>query len=67
MCGVIGEDGIQWERCNVCGEFTKMDNLGYLPRNLENEFGLDICISCTNSLDFIELVQPAKSWIAQYN
>ena len=30
MSGVIGSDGVQWERCNGCGEFERMESLTYV-------------------------------------
>jgi hypothetical protein len=29
MSGVIDSDGTQWEHCNGCGEFVRMDDLLY--------------------------------------
>ena len=65
MSGVIDENGVQWEHCNVCGEMVRLDNLGYLPKS-EEHVGVDICLACTNKSEWLEEVVPAKKWIAQF-
>lgn len=67
MCGVIDENGVQWERCNVCSNWTDIDSLGYEPPSKKYEHGRDICLDCTNKHHDIESIQPAASWIANYS
>jgi hypothetical protein len=50
MSGIIDEKGIQWEHCNECTKFTKLDNLGYEPPTRKYKYGRDLCIDCTNKL-----------------
>lgn len=68
MAGVIDEKGIQWERCNCCAKWVRLDNLGYLPPDSANESGHDLCIACVNKLDQVQLgrVIPAASWLPQF-
>lgn len=67
MAGVIDEQGVQWERCNGCGEFTRLDNLGYQKPSKAHQYGRMLCIACVNKLPQWHLarVQPAESWIAK--
>lgn len=67
MSGVIDKDGVQWEHCNCCGEWTKIDNLGYEPPSLQFDCGRDICLACTNKHPNIESIKPAAAWIPQYD
>ena len=66
MAGVIDKNGVQWERCCVCGNFTKLTSLGYSPPTKKYPYGLDICLSCANKLPQAQLrkVVPAASWQA---
>jgi hypothetical protein len=45
MAGVIDEHG-QWERCNVCCEFTLIGALLYEPPSAGWKYGRDICGPC---------------------
>lgn len=64
MSGIIDNNGIQWEHCNVCGASTELSNLGYLPPNKNYAHGLDICIKCVNTLSQSDIrkVIPSTSW-----
>lgn len=64
MSGVIDENGQQWEHCNVCGKFVKLQNLGYDPPSVDYPHGRDICITCTNVSPRLHDIQPAASWRA---
>lgn len=66
MSGVIDDDGQQWERCNECGEFTKLEELGFQPFSEKWQGPCDICIACANKAPNIEDIEPGRSWIAQY-
>ncbi len=49
MSGVIDDNGIQWERCNDCGEYTKFTELYNIsPENADNRYGLVVCPSCAD-------------------
>ena len=67
MSGVIDENGIQWEHCNCCSKFARLDNLGYEPPTTEFKHGRDICLACTNKHPNIESIEPAKSWLPQFD
>lgn len=68
MSGVIDGNGQQWEHCNGCGAFIKIQHLGYLKPTDRLNCGADLCIGCTNTLLACGLVeeqgiQPAAGWI----
>lgn len=50
MSGVIGSDGIQWERCNHCGGWEKIDELRYEQPSEKYDCGRDICRKCAKLL-----------------
>jgi hypothetical protein len=50
MSGVIDDDGQQWERCNRCCGFTKIEELQYEERSEEFKYGRDICSPCYFSM-----------------
>jgi len=67
MSGVIDANGQQWEHCNVCSKWTKIENLGYEPPTPAHEQGRDICLECTNKHSNIESIKPAPGWIPRYD
>ena len=46
MSGVIDKDGQQWERCNCCGKFVKIETLRYEVPSTEYKYGRDLCKRC---------------------
>jgi hypothetical protein len=50
MSGVIDRDGTQWEHCNVCGGFVKIQNLLYEKPSKEFDCGRDVCSNCWKKL-----------------
>ena len=46
MSGVIDEDGTQWEHCNDCGKFVRIEHLRYKQPSPANPYGLDLCSRC---------------------
>ena len=63
MSGVIDESGQQWEHCNGCGKFVRIENLGYLKTT-----PADLCVSCAAFLlegEFVKFedIDPAPSWV----
>lgn len=46
MSGVIDENGQQWEHCNECGKWVKIQNLRYEQPTHQHEYGRDLCQSC---------------------
>lgn len=46
MAGVIDERGQQWEHCNACGDFVKLQDLQYEPKSESYPYGRDLCIRC---------------------
>lgn len=67
MSGVIDENGVQWEHCNVCTKWVKIQDLGYEPPSAEYDCGRDICLECTNKHPNIEIIIPAKGWIPRFS
>ena len=43
MSGVVMENGQQWERCNICGEYVKFEKLKYIPKSKKYPIGADSC------------------------
>jgi hypothetical protein len=66
MSGVIDGNGVQWEHCTVCNKWARLDALGYEPPSAQHPHGRDICLTCANAHSDIESIQPAPSWIPQY-
>jgi hypothetical protein len=46
MSGVIDENGQQWERCNECAKFVKIETLRYEQPSTEYPCGRDLCARC---------------------
>lgn len=67
MAGVIDDNGVQWERCNGCTTFVKLDDLGYEPVSTTYKYGRDLCIKCVNALPQKQLqkIRPAKGWLTK--
>lgn len=68
MAGVIDDNGVQWERCNGCGSWKRLDNLGYLQPTEQQPNGLDLCVDCVDTLIQTRIVKfkqidPASSWV----
>ena len=68
MAGVIDENGIQWERCNCCGRFVRLeDDMGYEYPSAKHPYGRDLCVNCVDagirngSIEF-DTIRPASSW-----
>lgn len=51
MSGVIDEQGIQWEHCNICGDFERIDQLQYDPPSTSYPHGRDVCRKCWRLMD----------------
>lgn len=66
MSGVIDGAGVQWEHCSACHKFVRIENLGYEPPSATYEYGRDLCITCVNAHPDIESIQPAASWLPQF-
>lgn len=67
MSGVIDDNGVQWEHCNGCGKWVRIDNLGYLQPTAQHGSGLDLCVDCVDTLLRTRIVKfkqvtPAPSW-----
>ena len=54
MAGVIGTDGIQWERCNGCGDWEEFDFLGYEQPSTRFPYGRDLCRACVRDPEGME-------------
>jgi len=46
MAGVIDSNGQQWEMCNNCGKFVKIEELRYEQPSENHDCGRDLCASC---------------------
>jgi hypothetical protein len=46
MAGVVDKNGIQWERCNACAGWVKIQDLLYERPSEAHEYGRDLCITC---------------------
>ncbi len=66
MSGVIDERGQQWEHCNGCGLFTRLEALGYEPPSTQFTCGRDLCLACVNAHPNIESIEPAAEWLPNY-
>ena len=55
MSGVICDDGVQWERCNGCGGWSKLDELYYERPNQKHPDGRDLCPRCAINLYRIDV------------
>lgn len=70
MSGVIDENDVQWEHCNDCSEFIRINKLGYLKPTPEHEHGRDLCIACADKgirsgkYEF-DNIEPGEGWVAQ--
>ena len=67
MSGVVMDDGQQWERCNCCGKWVKIQNLGYEKPTAGYKHGRDLCVSCVDKgiregEIMFENIQPAPGW-----
>lgn len=71
MAGVIDSKGQQWEHCNVCGDFVKIQNLGFLrpskPGLLDS---LDVCMKCANEMllkdqKLFRRIDPGQGWLVK--
>lgn len=61
MSGVIGEDGVQWERANCCGKWVRVERLVYEAPTPQYPFGRDLCAKrCPNEAATKELVKRLK-------
>jgi ribosomal protein L34E len=52
MSGVIDDRGQQWEHCNRCGKWVKIQKLHYEEKSAEFPYGRDLCLQC--ALDCID-------------
>lgn len=48
MAGVIDNSGQQWEHCNNCGDWTKIQSLRYEQPSDGHPYGRDLCAFCFN-------------------
>lgn len=46
MSGVIDEDGQQWEHCDGCTKFVKIEELLYEQPTGRYKYGRDLCKKC---------------------
>lgn len=49
MAGVIDESGQQWERCNNCLEFVRIESLQYEEPSPMYSYGRDLCTRCARA------------------
>lgn len=69
MSGVIDENDQQWERCNVCCEYVKFEELGYIKPCHHEPIGADVCVTCaakkieSDQVDFDDVVPGKQGWV----
>ncbi len=51
MSGVIDDNGQQWEHCNACYKYVRIDRLMYEPPSSEHEYGRDLCPQCAKHVE----------------
>lgn len=66
MSGVI-VDGVQWEHCNECGKFVRLENLGFLKPDKNGNGSKDVCLTCVQKMlvrnqRLFSRIVPAASW-----
>jgi hypothetical protein len=47
MSGVLDDNGIQWEHCNICSKWVDIDYLMYEEPTTDHPYGLDLCHECS--------------------
>jgi hypothetical protein len=47
MSGVLDEDGTQWEHCNRCGTWVRIQDLVYEKPTVKYTYGRDLCSQCS--------------------
>lgn len=69
MSGVIMEDGQQWEHCNICGGWVKIEDLGYEPKSKAHPYGRDVCVKCVQKMPVrkIRQIVPSPRWLPVYD
>jgi hypothetical protein len=60
MSGVIDSSGQQWEHCNGCTKFVRIQELGYEQPSHKFRYGRDLCPDCLplSRADFACDIQP---------
>lgn len=66
--GVVDSNGQQWETCNGCSKYTKLEGLGYQKPNTVYKHGRDLCVKCAAwSIEHghcaFEDIIPGYSWV----
>lgn len=62
MSGVL-VNGIQWERCNQCGGWERIERLGYEKPSKAHPVGRDLCRRCAR----YRLLILSSITVSQYN
>lgn len=47
MSGVIDSNGVQWEHCNECQKYVRIDRLLYERPSADHKYGRDLCKACS--------------------
>lgn len=61
MSGVIDERGQQWEHCNACTNFVRIQDLLYEQPSEKFEHGRDICPTCWDLPEWIRNIRRAQA------
>lgn len=67
MSGVIDESGQQWEHCNGCTNWVRIQDLEYEQPTPRFEYGRDLCLHCM-LLSMLEpgcTIQPDPAAVAE--
>lgn len=67
MSGIISDTGQQWEHCNECYGWVRIQHLGYQQPNSIHPRGRDLCVKCADALIRSGActhtdILPASSW-----
>jgi len=63
MSGVIN-NGVQWEHCNECSAWVRLEELGFQPFSEKWKGPCDICIECAKQAPNTQDIVPGKNWEA---
>lgn len=63
MSGVIDAKGVQWERCNQCAGWVKIEKLYYEEPSRQFTCGRDLCVLCAFTHAQANIRKPNFVWI----
>ena len=65
MAGTIDEHGQQWEHCNKCSRYVKLQDLCYETKSAQHPYGRSLCITCAGAPAGTEVPPLSKTlfWV----